>query len=97
MVLKTKLDLSPLCALYRCYLFNRCIIIKLSAKNCKKGVKSQRLLKYKPINLILSSLASEFLQNIHIQDFFLGGGGEGLESEGWGQVGWGGKNVKLQK
>ena len=69
------------------------------SKTLQKGVKSQRLLKYKPINLILSSLASEFLQNIQIQDFFLcvcvGGGG--LESEGWGQVGGGSKNVKLQK
>ena len=53
-------------------------------------------------NLILSSLASGFLQRIQIQDTFLGGGGEGgrdwsqKDAEGGWGGGGGGKNVKLQ-
>ena len=57
MLLKTELDLSSLFAFY---LFNICIIIKLSQKNmsnCQKEVKPQKLLKYKPYksNFELSS------------------------------------------
>ena len=48
--------------------------------NCQKEIKSQNLLKYKPYQSNLSSLASEFLQRIQIQE-------EGLESEGAGEVG----------
>ena len=64
-------------------------IIKLSAKNYVKLPKRGKIPMKSPTNLILSALASEFLQRIQIQDFFfyLGGGGGGGGETGKGQVG----------
>ena len=55
----------------------------------KRGKIPNNFYSTSPTNLISSSLASEFLQRIQIQEtkifFFLVGGGEGgLEYGGWG-------------
>ena len=97
MLLKTKSDLS---SLYVCFILTLPVqqmynYQALCKKVCHKEVKFQKLLKYKPYKSNLSSLASEFLQRIQIQEFIFLGGGIGVRRMG-GRWWWGGGEQKCK-